>query len=184
MAAALEPMEITIGTVNLEVTPIDGELEDGLLKVQTMKWTLPDGAEHVEPGSVVWEEEQVKEAIGSSWMETGSNFPDTSDDLWTETRIINKDTIKWEVLEAVYDNQPTTNRELVKELDRDEVSAYTSKLKDDLVVASIGKDNGGNSSRMEHVLVVTHVGMKELACEYGVRLEGKSGMNALFSSDE
>jgi len=176
----MEPITVTIGNIELEATPVNGVISDGEVNVESMYVELMDKQYLKVDEQILWDEDSVKESVRASWMEKG-NWPDTSTSDWGPHSTVNQDTIKWDILEYMWDNQPTTNTEIDEALELDgATSAYVSKMKEDNLVKVVGY------SGRSQVLVVTHVGAKELYSEYGAAMtdrgsEGNSGLSSLFS---
>lgn len=174
----MEPLEITIGVTEVTAEPVDGYLEDGTLMVESFNWELEGPVFKAVEGddAIEWAEDKVGEQIRAHWMEN-ELWPDVSVTDWSDKSRVNQDTVKWDILEYVWNNQPVKSTDVDDALELEGTSsAYISKMKDSKLLASIGKD--GRSQ----VLVTTHVGAKELSHVHGkyISVGDSGGLNSLF----
>lgn len=176
----MDNITVTIGTTEVEAEPVNGTLEDGELLVESFNWKINGEVFKEASEPFEWTEEQLKEQVRSTWMEK-EEWPDTCVKDWDETRFVNEDTIKWRILEFVWEEQPVKSAYIDSQLELDgSASAYVAKMKDDNLLACIGYE-----SRAQ-VLVATHIGAKELSVHHGLSLHysSDSGLDALFGEEQ
>lgn len=187
----MEPLTITIGDIELEADPVNGELVDGELMVDSVNVTFTEEVYHEFTEPVVWDVGIVKEKIRSSWMEEG-RWPDTLAE-WEAGRLVNTDTQRWHVMQFIVSNSPVTSSDIEDyfndEDSEDNISVNSAihGLKNKNLVKAIG-----HQGRRE-VLAPTHLAFKELYSihgmnlrEYGIVGDGDDGgsMPTLEMEDE
>lgn len=171
-----EPLTVTIGDTEVEVSPVDGNLEGGELVVSSISVTVNDDTYQTLDEPVEWNEDNIREAVRTAWLEK-PGWPDTSDADWDEHRLVSPGTQKWLVIQYVAENFPVTSQDISRDLDEELNGNYQNVIydaKEDNLVATIGYDE------QYHVLAPTHLGLKELHLEDELE---KTGIEALFSDN-
>ena len=170
----MDPITVTIGDIEVEVHAVEGVLVDGNLKVSSVEAEVLGRNFHSLNEEISWNEEEVREAVRSAWMQN-SEWPDTLDPQWKEHRLVNPGTQEWNVLEYIEDNYPCKTRSINEELDYgDNLKNVVYDLKEDNLITAVARD--GNA----HILVPTHLGLKELYLEGGLE---NVGLDNLFNNN-
>lgn len=189
----------TVGFLGKEVqvSPIEGDIEDGELKVKSVLFQPLDSDGNVEDEEEVefdtyvsWESMngQVKEYLARQYVnqngdeETSILEMDTSDRDWTEMRVLTdpRSDKQRKALKHIVEAAPCTSELLDEKMDGD-ASNQIYRLKEKDLIACIGY-----SSRHQ-VLVPTHVGWKEyLAMGSTSSLDDytTTGIESLFDDEE
>lgn len=161
----MEPLNITIGDIEMEVEVSDASVDKGELSVSSAEVTFGDSVYYEFEDNISWDKETVKEAIRSEWMEKG-RWPDVSEvEDWQEPKTIRTGTDRWKVMQYVVSNAPVTARRAKEDLGDDiSVGSALYGLEELNLIKSIDRVGGGN------VRVPTHIAFKELYCVHGAKL--------------
>lgn len=191
-------MEITDvlshGDMEYDIRILDGSIKGGAKYAEKVE--ISDG--DLKRVAILSLEEEVHESEIKDHLLPGlvekilhmEETVNTGDPDYTEPRFVNEGTNKAKILLSIYRMFPTTNELVAHYTDIEGVSAYTSKLRDDNLVAYVGNEN------KSRVIVPTHVGMKEVYClrggipdtkvsdrERGGKETDQTGLDGLFEGE-
>lgn len=165
---------VTIETEE-EVELIDGNVENGeviayRIKIRDMFLDIDEGQKWNDIDEYIENiEDSIEDEVEKSALEV-----DTYDRDYTVPRFVKEGTIEADILTKIVNLSPTTSRQLDERMEIDHsTSPYISDLKKKGLVAAIGVDNNS------HVIVPTHVGIKEVYCMGDLELQNK-GLKNLF----
>lgn len=150
----MEDKQLQVGDTALQVSPGDGELNDGALLVETVH---VEGV-HVDLENLIhWDDDStLAERLRQTFMGQ-EDWPDTMELKWTEPRIVEPGTQLWCALSYIAHEYPVTTDDIREDCDLNgNTQNVVYKLKQKNVVADIGKDG------QHHLTVPTHLGIKEL----------------------
>lgn len=159
---SLATMELQIGSMSLEVEAVKGEVKQGQVRVSEVEVTFLD-TQHMAFGEkLLWDEEEIKKRVRSSWMEQDPEaWPDTDNTDWESPRILTPGTTLWRTLCIVEFRGPIKSTAVEDSLNMDySVGGHLSKLKETNLIAVVGYSDG------IQVVSTTHIGTKELWTEY------------------
>jgi predicted transcriptional regulator len=143
----------------VQVESDTAEIEDGDLVVDSARITFGDTENHFEFDEKVRFNEAIKEAMQKVMAELESERDGEEGFLhngYDKPRIYKKESQKHQILQFVFDNNPTISKVVEEHIDSDYVSTIMSGMADNGVLEKVGVESRCN------VYCITPLGMKEL----------------------